>query len=75
MCGRKDFMLVAKKVPLCCDHNRKIIKYELFYYSVTHGKTTSLYIYKKKELMTFNKMWEHKHFFSQTLFKREIRWF
>ena len=61
MCARKDFMLVAKKVSLCGDHDRKITKYELFYYSRTYRKTTSLYIYK--ELMTFNRTWEHKQFF------------
>jgi hypothetical protein len=41
MCGRKDYTLVVKEIPLCGGHDRRIIKYGIFYYSMTHGKTTS----------------------------------
>jgi len=53
-------MLVAKEVPLCCDHDRKIIKYGLF---LLFKDSWENYKPIKKELMTFNKTWEHKHFF------------
>jgi hypothetical protein len=41
MYGRKDSTLAAKEVPLCGGRDRRIIKYGLFDYSRTHGKTTS----------------------------------
>jgi predicted RNA methylase len=40
-CGRKDFMLTVKEVPLCGGRDKGVIEYGFSYNSRTHGKTTS----------------------------------
>jgi hypothetical protein len=41
VCGRKDFMLVAKEISLYDSRDREITEYEFFYNSRSHEKSTS----------------------------------